>query len=1353
MDEGAPSTLSVGFAIDTQDSFGELQQLQNAMNSTEAKVVADATNIERATKGMLNLGSATAQVTAFGNATNRDMATAASAMAKATKAGEAMSAQLQRQIETFGMSKAAARAYYAEQAGNAELAERLRAQEAQLIALREQDTSAMKAQTVAARGLAIAHTGLANGAGLTRIQMLELSHVSMALSSSLLAGINPLRAFAMEMPRVAQAATMGSGGFMGMISAVGAMIAPFAAVAAGAGLLATAFLGVKQAADSADMKGFIDTLGLTDKQIKHLKDTTVTWGDVGKATFQVLAEKAGTSSGAVSSAFGNAFTAIGSFGKFSAAVILASFGAAVKGVADVAMNLPAIISGAVGAAANLGIAALEKMVNLGITGLNKLGSTINSVLGTHFGQIAEVSLGRVTTNLGGTLKAIGADVSGTFHSIYNSTQATFDQISARAVQIRKDALKSEADGILADEAAKKAKEKHTKALKDHNDELEKYLELLNKINANAYFDFKNAKFTGDFNPDQLTKPVRHMDVGGNLLSILPKLPDLSEQYIKSLQAISAQAQETAAILSDSFGKVGDVFGGLLANLSEYTTAQAKLAQEVAAGTTTQMAADQQLATMRERTIGQGISGLKSLFNEHSKGYAVMTAIERAYGVFQAVQTAMAIARDLTHTATSVANSTVRTTANTAEGGSKMFSQLGIYAFPVVAAMVAVIAALGARGSGGGTSGPAIPNVDDLQAKQGAGTVLGDATAKSDSIAHSLDLMSKNTVQGLNYSSEMVRSLRSIDSGIQAMTGNIARDVQVGNLWNTTALKLGTFGSKGFLGIGGSSQLRELADQGIIISTGGPLNLASHYKNQALWNQAMSQVKDGTVAQILANGVYGASYTRTNETNTKSGVFGIGGGTSSGVDYDTSSLSSSITGAFTQVIGSIRNSLVTAANIIGVDGAAALIDAVKVHVGQISFEGMSGSEIEDQLNAVFSSIGDQMTAAISPSLTELQKVGEGLFETFMRVTKDYQTIDAALSSIGMSFGSVGVESLAAREHLIDLAGTLDDFVSQTDYFFNNFFSDADKVAFGQQQITAAFTQLGVAAPATIEQFKALVQSLDLSTDAGASMFEALMQIAPAFHDVQEASQKVADDQAKLQVQLLQAQGRTAEATALQRQIDLQSVDESNRALQLQVWAAQDAAAAAQAAQQLADAWKSVGDNIMDEINRIRGLSDGTSSGTFASLMGQFNAATLAARGGDQDAAKNLPGLSQSLLAAAQNAATSRQELDRIQSEIAASLQATYSLVTSLGGVAPAAPSSTSLITAAATTQAASAASNDNPTADLAAKIAELTDEVAQLRADNNAGHAATAGNTGAIKKALDNVTADSGGNAISTVIAA
>jgi hypothetical protein len=345
--------------------------------------------------------------------------------------------------------------------------------------------------------------------GLARTQLLEMSHVVTSLSGSLLAGQNPLRAIALELPRIGQAAAFGGNGIRGLISsllqmtgiikvtrdaeleaaaataaagaaavrrnaesAASALVAKEAQVAlaqtqleavagteletaamarlvtaqravadqsaklagvqqtlatvnteaaataaaaaaasvTGLGAVGTAiavilplavlaglaFLGIKQSVDAIDPSAqkLIGTLGLTDEQIKKLKDTSVTWGDVFGATLDVMLQKAGISSKGIKEFFASAFHSIGEFGKFSIAVILAAFGAMVKGAADLVMNLPAVVGGGIAAAANLGIAALEKLVNLGIVALNKLAGVINSVLGTHFGQVAQISLGR-----------------------------------------------------------------------------------------------------------------------------------------------------------------------------------------------------------------------------------------------------------------------------------------------------------------------------------------------------------------------------------------------------------------------------------------------------------------------------------------------------------------------------------------------------------------------------------------------------------------------------------------------------------------------------------------------------------------------------------------------------------------------------------------------------------------------------------------------------------------------------------------------------------------------------------------------------------------------------------------------
>lgn len=63
-----------------------------------------------------------------------------------------------------------------------------------------------------ANNAATAMNSAGSSAGSARASLMELGHVVTSLSGSLMAGANPLRAFAMEVPRIAQAAATGGGG-------------------------------------------------------------------------------------------------------------------------------------------------------------------------------------------------------------------------------------------------------------------------------------------------------------------------------------------------------------------------------------------------------------------------------------------------------------------------------------------------------------------------------------------------------------------------------------------------------------------------------------------------------------------------------------------------------------------------------------------------------------------------------------------------------------------------------------------------------------------------------------------------------------------------------------------------------------------------------------------------------------------------------------------------------------------------------------------------------------------------------------------------------------------------------------
>lgn len=80
-----------------------------------------------------------------------------------------------------------------------------------------------------------------------------------------------------------------------------------------------------------------------------------------------------------------------------------------------------------------------------------------------------------------------------------------------------------------------------------------------------------------------------------------------------------------------------------------------------------------------------------------------------------------------------------------------------------AATLAAVVAIGAKMVGGGGGAPVgVTTYQDKQKVQGTGTVLGDETAKSESIAHSLGTMEKYASLELEYQNSMLTALKYIE---------------------------------------------------------------------------------------------------------------------------------------------------------------------------------------------------------------------------------------------------------------------------------------------------------------------------------------------------------------------------------------------------------------------------------------------------------------------------------------------------------------------------------------------------------------------------------------------------------------
>lgn len=714
-----------------------------------------------------------------------------------------------------------------------------------------------------------------------------------------------------------------------------------------------------------------------------------------------------------------------------------------------------------------------------------------------------------------------------------------------------------------------------------------------------------------------------------------------------LQQIAGQLD-----LGSVFGDIGSAIDGMAGALGRVEEAnQAYLKVITMTGVTEAQRAEAEKTNNRAKLNGQValLGSAKGLFSQQSAAYKAIDAMQK-----------VAAARTMINTALEVAN-----------GAAKMFSFLGPFAFPVVAAMMAVMAGLGFKGGSGGAA-KAPPTPQEMQAAQGTGSVLGDSTEKSNSISNSLELMLKNTNKDLEYSNQMVRSLRSIENNIGNLGSLLAKQLGVsGGAFDQSKLGLGTKTvglPKEMFGI-----LSQIPIIGDLLGAIGKF-IFNTKTTVKLIDQGLTFTAQ-TIGDIISSGIDAATY-QTVEINKKKKLFGITVSNKTSTQDVSAPLENDLSTQINLLIGSMRDGILAAANVLGIEGSQAALDAFTVNIGKISLMGLKGTEVQAQLEAVFSKLGDDMARAAIPGLDAFQQVGEGLFETLARLAKDYQTVDVTLQAMGMTFGAIGPASVAARESLIALFGSLDEFVSQSQFYRDNFLTAAEQLAPITAAVAAAMESLGLAGVTTKDQFKSVVSAIDLTSDSGQLLYATLLSIAPGFLKVAnaadaaavklEADAKTAADKAdalnktrlSMEATLLDMTGDKAGALAIRRAQEISAMDESLRSLQLQIYAQQDVAAARDVLNTAyqrerseltatADKFKALGDSLRQFRATLYGGEGSSYGATSAALRSTGNMAAL----GSESAIGSLPGVASSFLASSRLTSSSLNDYKRDVARVA------------------------------------------------------------------------------------------------------
>ncbi len=393
-----------------------------------------------------------------------------------------------------------------------------------------------------------------------------------------------------------------------------------------------------------------------------------------------------------------------------------------------------------------------------------------------------------------------------------------------------------------------------------------------------------------------------------------------------------------------------------------------------------------------------------------------------------------------------------------------------------------------------------------QGTQSTGTLLGQANAKSESIAGAIGKLGETSNDILSANQGMYLALVDIRAGIAGVASGFAR---TGLGANGIDVRTGT---SAFVDHASFSPVRATGDALLkfansIGEKGAALGLQimaglGDKITKELFKQKVS-VSDsgieffGQSLRILLSGGMIDAMSYVDITKEKK-VLGISLGKKLNTQFEEldALFASQLTGVFVNSADVLR----LASETFEIDFDAYL-DRLLIDPQKLSLKDLEGDALTAEIEAFFSSTLDGWASVLlagTDVLAKYQQVGEGAFETMVRLGSQTEHFVQQLMFVGLELGATGLAAVTAVQDIAGLAGGFEALSGSMSFYYDKFFTDTEKFANLSSQLTDATAGILDALPATTTEFRAIIDALDLTTEAGQQSFAALMNLTPAIY---------------------------------------------------------------------------------------------------------------------------------------------------------------------------------------------------------------------------------------------------------------
>jgi len=611
-------------------------------------------------------------------------------------------------------------------------------------------------------------------------------------------------------------------------------------------------------------------------------------------------------------------------------------------------------------------------------------------------------------------------------------------------------------------------------------------ELLLSANAFEIYEAKIQAIADGATPAMVKAITDAIKVNQDLRAEIDNQEGLNE-LSDQVDNFGGAWSRTGSAIIDAFGGMSEALSDYMGRVEEIAELEAKVADARVIFGENNADVIRLQQELDSQKVSAELSGLKaiskasgSLFKEKTAASKAFAALNKIIAIAEIALSFQKITAGTAEAGVHVANETTKQGANSLTAITSAFAAPFPINFIAGAAMIAIMASLLGGSSGGGGGG--FDASQAAQEAQGTGTVFG-SNEQSQSIVNAQERFEDIAIDQLSELRKIRNSMGALADGIAKLAGSI-----IGG-------GLGEFG--GNLGTTTS------VTGGFLANLGDPFGGTVSAVLGSLFGKTTKKIVDEGISfiaqslgSIIDQGVIEAQAFFDVETK-KRKFFGLSKSTSTSTEFK--DVNDAITTELGAIFSNIGNAVTESITLLGLTTNKSVNDFI-INIGKISFKDLTGEEIQAELEAVFSQQADLLSTFLVPELANFQQIGEGLFETLIRVAQEQVIFNDALDFMGGSLSQLSnIMQIEVAQSIIGMVGGLERFSDLTNKFFDEFFTEEEKFERLSNSLNEAVSGLGISMFETRGAFRAAVEGVDKTTEAGQALFAGLLELAPAFDD--------------------------------------------------------------------------------------------------------------------------------------------------------------------------------------------------------------------------------------------------------------